>query len=867
MFKGIEEAIPITERDGRILKEAARRLEPYLDEIAATWHERLAEVLKPDKLPERQVKRIIGCWLRGNEFMKKGDFKALFRAVKEAGEELIREGMDFQTMLTSLHLYEECLTPTLFKLYPESKKLQKILAAFNSIYHGAIVVLASSYFSVEDRKLREYSATLEEKVKERTRELWNKITVLTGLHDISDMLREEMDPDKIYREVTKKIAGLMNVDKCCIILYDKENMEFIAPSATYGMEERYLEELSFTLEDVSHTFEQWEDIRPLISNNPAKDEGLVEQLRGHCGEKSLLLAKLLVSGEFLGFLRLADKQGGVFTEDDASLAEIIASRIGAALYTMRLINELRESEEYLRHLKNFNEEIVKKSPLGIFRLDRDMRLIYENPAARKIMQVPDEEESSALGMDIRKVPSVVEAGLSRELDRLLRGEEVALEVPFRSIYGREAYLRIRGVPLIQEGRFDGAILMVEDVTERIKTEETLRYIAQGVSATTGKEFFKSLVQHLAKALHVDYAFVGELKGGKGDVVETVAVSAKGGIGENFVYMLKGSPCSRVMEGRFCYYPRNVKRLFIDDSLLAKMGAESYMGMPLRDSKGRTLGLIVAMHSKELSNPKLAESMLRIFAVRAAAELERRQADKRIIELSHFPERNPNPVFKILKGGEIVYYNPAVFKIVDDPLKIKELLPADYVEIVDRVVNTGRDARIEHKARGRVIEYIIWPVSEKAVHAYGRDVTQRKQAEKKLRRAYEELKSVDELKSNIVANVSHELRTPITIALGALELLKQESVYERRKRLIEMTEEALVRQNMIVGDLIDASMMEKHKFKLKLELCNLVQVINMAVGDFKAAAQQKRIDISLDIEEELPSCWGTIGRYGMPSTTS
>ncbi|MEE8402396.1 MAG: PAS domain-containing protein, partial [Candidatus Hydrothermarchaeaceae archaeon] len=38
----------------------------------------------------------------------------------------------------------------------------------------------------------------------------------------------------------------------------------------------------------------------------------------------------------------------------------------------------------------------------------------------------------------------------------------------------------------------------------------------------------------------------------------------------------------------------------------------------------------------------------------------------------------------------------------------------------------------------------------------------------LERAYEELKSIDELKGCIIDNVSHELRTPLTIAKGALE---------------------------------------------------------------------------------------------------
>lgn len=111
--------------------------------------------------------------------------------------------------------------------------------------------------------------------------------------------------------------------------------------------------------------------------------------------------------------------------------------------------------------------------------------------------------------------------------------------------------------------------------------------------------------------------------------------------------------------------------------------------------------------------------------------------------------------------------------------------------------------------------------------------------------------MDELKSNIVANVSHELRTPITISLGALELLKYEDDNEKRRKLIAMAEEALVRQNMIVGDLIDAAMMEKQEFKLKLETINVDHVISLVMSDFRAVAQQKRIALTSTIDDDLP----------------
>jgi len=79
----------------------------------------------------------------------------------------------------------------------------------------------------------------------------------------------------------------------------------------------------------------------------------------------------------------------------------------------------------------------------------------------------------------------------------------------------------------------------------------------------------------------------------------------------------------------CSYPSGVQQLFPEDRLLADMKVEGYVGTPLFDSSGRALGLMVVLYSRPIANPKLAESMLQIFAVRAGAELEQRRTENRL----------------------------------------------------------------------------------------------------------------------------------------------------------------------------------------------------------------------------------------------
>jgi PAS domain S-box-containing protein len=167
------------------------------------------------------------------------------------------------------------------------------------------------------------------------------------------------------------------------------------------------------------------------------------------------------------------------------------------------------------------------------------------------------------------------------------------------------------------------------LTEHQRVETAVRAIAEGVSAATGAAFFHSLMQYLAKTLAADYAFVGEMSPEHDNMIRTVAFYADGQIAPNFAYDLRDTPCQNVTSGTLCVYPDHIQSRFPHDRSLAKMGIESYVGIPLCDSQGCVIGLMVMLSRRPLQHPELCVSTLRIFATRAAAELERKQAEEAI----------------------------------------------------------------------------------------------------------------------------------------------------------------------------------------------------------------------------------------------
>ena len=156
-----------------------------------------------------------------------------------------------------------------------------------------------------------------------------------------------------------------------------------------------------------------------------------------------------------------------------------------------------------------------------------------------------------------------------------------------------------------------------------RAEELLRAIIQGTAATTGTQFFRSLVKHLAEGLHVRFAFVAECL--PNPRARSLAFFQDNDFGQDFEYALPGTPCMEVAKGRVCHVPDELAKEFPDDKGMIDMGTVSYLGVPLRGSDGRVIGHLVTFDDKPMPADPLALSVLETFAARSAVELERERA--------------------------------------------------------------------------------------------------------------------------------------------------------------------------------------------------------------------------------------------------
>ncbi|MCT7960116.1 AAA family ATPase [Laspinema sp. D1] len=167
-----------------------------------------------------------------------------------------------------------------------------------------------------------------------------------------------------------------------------------------------------------------------------------------------------------------------------------------------------------------------------------------------------------------------------------------------------------------------------DITDRKQREEALELIVLGTASAIGSAFFKSLVQSLAQVSQARYAVVAETDLTQ-HKAQTLAFWTGEDFGQNFEYNLAGTACECVIQNEASYYTDQVQQLFANNPDFKALGVESYWGYPLYDSTGKIIGILSILDDRPIEKNSLLDSILKIFAARAGAELERQQAQSKL----------------------------------------------------------------------------------------------------------------------------------------------------------------------------------------------------------------------------------------------
>lgn len=115
----------------------------------------------------------------------------------------------------------------------------------------------------------------------------------------------------------------------------------------------------------------------------------------------------------------------------------------------------------------------------------------------------------------------------------------------------------------------------------------------------------------------------------------------------------------------------------------------------------------------------------------------------------------------------------------------------------------------------------------------------------------ELKRLDQIRREFVANVSHELRTPLSILRGYIEVLldEPETPREELARILSIMERHSKRLQRLVHDLLSLAQLESSQATLELSAVRVDELFNNLIRDWKEKLAAKNLKVIVDLTPE------------------
>ncbi len=122
----------------------------------------------------------------------------------------------------------------------------------------------------------------------------------------------------------------------------------------------------------------------------------------------------------------------------------------------------------------------------------------------------------------------------------------------------------------------------------------------------------------------------------------------------------------------------------------------------------------------------------------------------------------------------------------------------------------------------------------------------------------DLKKLENMRTEFVANVSHELKTPLTSIRGFAETLKEVDDDETKKKFLTIINEEAERLTTLISDILLLSQIE-HKQEFKKEVFNVNKAIEDVFYLMKNTGEQKQVHVSI-VGDEIPNILGDRDKF-------
>ena len=207
-------------------------------------------------------------------------------------------------------------------------------------------------------------------------------------------------------------------------------------------------------------------------------------------------------------------------------------------------------------------------------------------------------------------------------------------------------------------------------------------------------------------------------------------------------------------------------------------------------------------------------------------------------------------------GEIILMNPSIRKLflIDSAPEGKRPLEVMRNNVIQEIVD-----KILLENKGVAQEVAVTMPEQKTILISGAPVIKDNIAEGAVLVFHDitELKRLEDIRKDFVANVSHELRTPISSIKGYAETLLDGKVDNKDtvKEFLGIIYQDSNRLANLIDDLLDLSRIESGKMKIEFEPLDIKLVANRCVNVLEKSAKGKSLTVTVDISSDFSKVLG------------
>ncbi len=383
---------------------------------------------------------------------------------------------------------------------------------------------------------------------------------------------------------------------------------------------------------------------------------------------------------------------------------------------------------------------------------------------------------------------------------------------------------LRWVRISRKNVERGTLLLIENITQEMVRELIFSRLAEGFIEEESQSIFTSVVLTLTHVLNVKYSFIGIFNQTEKQV-DVKALSTNSKLQKQFSYPLKGTPCLDVLNGGQLLVDKGTQEAYPHDQDLKDWSVQGYVGVALKNSDNQAIGHLAIMDIKPIENTKFLLSILKIYASRLGAELEKVLSERELINSETkyrnlfenafeakmiYDDRNKH-YLQANKAAIELFGHPRDFFIGLNPMQLKpdEFRSPEYTKRMNHMVTQAYDGdmlieeTVNKKANGGLFfsEIAVSLLDREKGHflVSFRDVSKRKKAEQELLEHKTNLEETIRERTKEIENLNEELQKTNTFLENSnLDLTAQKEKLQATLERLRLTQSQLIQSEKMAS---------------------------------------------------------------------